>query len=97
MHAPKLHSGTMVRFRLGCVVCPDQQQVLCSLSGLVELTGNVVLVSDYGRKKDYFAIIDVEGVSVPLIVRADELSVVADAAAKEADTQSIVSPVLRQA
>ena len=96
MQTPKLHSGTVVRFRLGSVVCPDPQQVLSSLSGLVELTGNVVLVSDYGRKKDHFAILDVEGVSVPLIVRVDEVSVVADAP-KEPDTQSILSPALRQA
>ena len=96
MQTPKLHSGTVVRFRLGSVVCPDQQQVLCSLSELVELTGNVVLVSDYGRKKDHFAILDVEGVSVPLIVLAAELSVVADAP-KEADAKSVISPALRQA
>jgi len=93
LQAPKLYSGTTVRFRLGSVVCPDQQQVLYSLSGLVELIGNVVLVSDYGRKKDHFAIIDVAGVSVPLIVRAAELSVVADAP-KEADVQSVISPAL---
>jgi len=96
LQTPKLHSGTMVRFRLGSVVCPDQKQVLSSLSGLVELTGNVVLVSDYGRRKDHFAILDVEGVSGPLIVRVDELSVVPDAP-KEADTQSMISPALRQA
>ena len=96
MYAPKLHSGIVVRFRLGSVVCPDQQQVLHNLSGLVELTGNVVLVSDYGRKKDHFAIIDVEGVSVPLIVRVAELSVIADAP-KEADAESVISPALRQA
>jgi len=93
---PKLDSGTTVRFRLGSVVCPDQQEVLHSLSGHVQLSGNVVLVSDYGQKKDHFAIINVEGVSVPLIVRAAELSVVTDAP-KEDHVHRVISPALRQA
>jgi hypothetical protein len=68
-----LKSGAKVSFRLNEVVCPDLQQILTQLTSDLELTGRVVFFSDYGDKKNHFAIIDVDGVLSPMIVPVSRL------------------------
>jgi len=68
-----LKSGATVSFRLSEVVCPDLQQILTQLTSDLKVSGKVVFFSDYGQKKNHFAIVDVEGVLSPLIVPVDRL------------------------
>jgi hypothetical protein len=71
-----LYSGSRIRFKLADVVCPDPQQVIREMTPAVELTGQVVLLSDYGHRKDHFAIVSVQGLRSPLIVPVDQISLV---------------------
>ncbi len=61
------------RFRLTDVLCPDHQQVLRQLTADLEVTGEIVFLSDRGQDPDRFAIIEVQGVLSPLIVPVDRL------------------------
>jgi len=68
-----LKSGVRVSFRLGEVVCPDLEQMLTQLTPELELSGEVIFFSDYGKNKDHFAIVDVCGLLTPLIVPVSRL------------------------
>lgn len=80
-------SGARVSFRLGEVVCPDLQQILTQLTSSLEVSGKVVFFSDYGERKNHFAIVDVPGVLSPLIVPVDRLRAVAPEPAAEPTKQ----------
>ena len=71
----ELQSGTRVSFRSEAVVCPGPDRISGPLAGTDELTGDVVLVSDYGEHKNYFAIISVDGIDTPLIVPVQEITI----------------------
>lgn len=75
MNGSELQSGTRVSFRLAEVVCPDIERVVREMTTSLEVTGSVVLLSDYGDQKDHFAIVNVEGISSPLIVPVDRIKV----------------------
>lgn len=77
-------SGAKVSFRLGEAVCPDLQQILAQMTSSLEVSGKVVFFSDYGEKRNHFAIVDVDGVLSPLIVPVSRLQRVEDAATAEA-------------
>jgi len=70
-------SGTTTRrqcsFRLADVLCPDLHQVLGQLTPELEVSGEVVFMSDQGQQPDRFAIVSVEGILAPLIVPAENL------------------------
>lgn len=68
-----LKSGVRVSFKLGEVVCPDLEQMLTQLTPELELSGEVVFFSDYGKSKNHFAIVDVRGLLTPLIVPVSRL------------------------
>jgi len=70
-----LHSGTRVSFRCEAVVCPGPDRMGQALAGTDQLTGDVVLVSDYGEHKNYFAIVTVDGIDAPLIVPVHEITI----------------------
>lgn len=80
-----LQSGSQIRFKLADVVCPDPQQVIREMTPAVEVTGQVVLLSDYGRRKDHFAIVTVQGLRSPLIVPVNQTTLV------EANEPAVVS------
>ena len=73
MSESSLESGTTVSFRLSEVVCPDLQQILTQMTSELEVSGRVVFFSDYGDRKNHFAIIDVTGLLSPLIVPVSRL------------------------
>jgi hypothetical protein len=70
-----LQSGTRVSFRREVVVCPGPDRIGRAPAGTDELTGDVVLVSDYGEHKNYFAIVSVDGIDAPLIVPVQEITI----------------------
>ena len=63
-----LKSGTRCRFRLSDVICPDKQQIVTQITPELEVSGEVVLLSDGGDKPEQYAIIEVAGIGAPLIV-----------------------------
>ena len=48
----RLTAGSVVRFMLKNVLCPDMEDVTEKLTGSLELTGRVILMSDEGQSKD---------------------------------------------
>jgi hypothetical protein len=66
-----------VIFKLGDVLCPEQAVVIAHLGGDVEVVGRVSFLSDGGCEKDEFAIIEVPGITVPLVVPKSRLRMLA--------------------
>ena len=61
------------RFRLNDVICPDHDQILKQVTSELEVCGEVLFLSDSGDKKGHFAIMEVKGIPVPLVVSLDHL------------------------
>ena len=61
------------RFRLSDAVCPDMHQILRQVTPEVELCGEVLFLSDSGEQKDRFAIMEVKGIALPLVVPLERL------------------------
>lgn len=85
MSESSLKSGGKVLFRLNEAVCPDLQQILTQMTSNLEVSGRVVFFSDYGEKKNHFAIVDVDGILSPLIVPVSRLQ----NSSPERDSQSV--------
>jgi hypothetical protein len=68
-----IKAGTLASFEISDVVCPDAGQVIRQIGPGLTVSGEVVYLSDSGDQKDHFAVIDVEGIHAPLIVRVDRL------------------------
>jgi hypothetical protein len=73
MGSKKLEKRKEVAFRLEDVFCPDQEVVLSHLEGGLEVIGKVSFFSDNGTDKEGFAIVDVPGLLVPVVVPRDRL------------------------
>ncbi len=69
-------SGARVRFRLASVVCPDTESVLEKITEGLALEGRVLYLSDSGDEKDHYAVVEVPGIMVPVIVPIAKLNVV---------------------
>lgn len=63
--------GKSCRFKLADVICPERERVLLQVTADLEVEGEIVFLSDEGRKPNRFAIIEVEGILSPLIVPVD--------------------------
>jgi hypothetical protein len=78
MYYPEIISGTFVRFKLANVVCPDSKIILEKTTGCLEVTGRVVLLSDAGKEKNYYAVVKVNGIATPLIVPVNQVELIRD-------------------
>ena len=92
MSESSLKSGAKVSFRLGEAVCPDLQQLLAQMTSNLEVSGKVVFFSDYGEKRNPFAIVDVAGLLTPLIVPVSRLRRPSDVVAEHTIGQESRSP-----
>ncbi|UCD29006.1 MAG: hypothetical protein JSV03_00545 [Planctomycetota bacterium] len=63
-----LERGKSCRFKLADVICPEQESVVLQLTADLEVSGEILFMSDQGRRPDRFAIIEVEGITSPVIV-----------------------------
>jgi len=61
-------TGSRVSFRLGVVSCPDVEQVTRDVGSELEVTGEVMFLSDGNGREDEFAIVEVPGLMTPVIV-----------------------------
>jgi hypothetical protein len=57
-----------VRFRIRDVYIPDPENLLLELHGNDLLQGRVIDLSDSGLQAEAFAVVEVEGISQPVIV-----------------------------
>ena len=63
--------GKSCRFKLENVICPERERILLQVTADLEVEGEIVFMSDEGRKPNRFAIVEVEGVLSPFIVPVD--------------------------
>jgi len=68
-----LPSGARVHFALARVMCPDFDEVCRQTDSNLEVEGRVVFLSDYGKLPSHFAVVQVKGIHVPLIVPVEDL------------------------
>ena len=73
MRFAELAAGTNVRFKMADVVCPDPSEIIAKMTDGLRLTGRVVLLSDAGEKRNYFAVVEVAGVMCPLVVPVEQI------------------------
>ncbi|GMU20292.1 MAG: hypothetical protein AMXMBFR13_03890 [Phycisphaerae bacterium] len=73
-----IERGRTYRFRLGDVICPDQDQALAQVTPDLEITGNVVFLSDLGEQARRFAVLEVKGLFSPLVVPIERLRPLAE-------------------
>ena len=73
MYGDPLQPGASVRFCLADVMCPDQKDLRAHLTERLEINGRIVLLSDMGETRDVFAVVDVPGISAPLVVPVDRI------------------------
>jgi hypothetical protein len=60
--------ATKVNFRISDIYIPEPTQVLMELHGKDLLEGEIIDVSDSGGQEDPYAVVEIEGVSQPVIV-----------------------------
>ena len=68
MYYEEIKSGSLVRFQMSSIVCPERPQVLEKITSRLNLTGKVVQLSDAGNQQDFYAIVQVSGIASPLII-----------------------------
>ena len=73
MSGKRLKTGAHVAFRLADVLSPDYDQILFQMGPDLSVPGEIVLLSDRGKERDHFAILNVTGINVPLIVPVRKL------------------------
>jgi hypothetical protein len=66
----------LATFTLGDVVCPEARTALTQVGPDLQVVGRVVYYSDCGAWKDHFAIVEVGGLSTPVIVPAHRMKAV---------------------
>ena len=73
MESVSLKCGQSVRFALSKVICPEFDELYKQMGSDLEIEGQVVFLSDYGKIRGHFAIVQVKGIQVPLIVPVENL------------------------
>ena len=73
MDSTTLRAGDAVQFRLKKIIFPDLDQVVSEIESKLDISGQVSFLSDSGKTKDRFAIVNVAGIGSPLIVAVDDL------------------------
>ncbi|HUO06888.1 MAG TPA: hypothetical protein VM008_01025 [Phycisphaerae bacterium] len=65
--------GQQVQFRLADIHLPAIEEVLNRMTEDTELHGTVTLLSDHGEQNSAYAIIEVKGILMPIIVPVSAL------------------------
>ena len=63
-----VETGSYVRLSLSNVVCPEAQQITEKITNNLEVTGKVLFLSDAGELRDYYAVVEVNGIMSPLVI-----------------------------
>ena len=73
MENVSVEPGECVRFALGKVICPGIDELCRQIGSDLEIEGQIVFLSDYGKLRQHFAIVQVKGIHIPLIVPVENL------------------------
>ena len=73
MEIVPIEPGESVRFALGEIICPGFDELCRQIDSDLEIEGQVVFLSDFGKLRQHFAIVQVKGIHVPLIVPVENL------------------------
>jgi hypothetical protein len=65
---PTIVPNPWVQFRIDDAYVPEPAQILMELHGKDLLQGKLIDVSDSGTQDDAFAVVEVEGLSQPVVV-----------------------------
>ena len=76
MFIPEVTAGSIVRFKLDSVVCPEKERIIANINDRLKVTGRVVFLSDAGERKSHFAVLEVKGIMSPLIVPVDRIEMI---------------------
>ncbi len=76
MESVSLKPGENVRFALSEVICPAPDELYKQIGSGLEIEGQVVFLSDYGKLRGHFVIVQVKGIHVPLIVPVENLQLI---------------------
>jgi len=57
-----------VRFHINDIYVPEPAEILEELHGQESLSGRIIQLSDRGLQRDAFALVEVEGLSRPVVV-----------------------------
>lgn len=60
--------NSWVNFRICDAYVPEPVQILTELHGTDQLRGKVIDISDAGSQEEAFAVVEVEGLSQPVVV-----------------------------
>jgi hypothetical protein len=88
----RLIPGQKVQFKLADIHLPDIAEVLSRMTDDVELIGQITLLSDQGEHRSAFAVIEVKGILMPLIVPASCLTTIAAQPIVAAETPPARTP-----
>ena len=72
----RLERGALVAFRIRDVFFPDAPEALRRLTGEVQVCGRLLFFSDAGRDHERFAVVEVEGMTSPVVVAVDRLQAI---------------------
>jgi len=81
MHGTLIERGKRCRFKLADIICPDRRQALMQITADLEVTGEIVFLSNQGSEPDQFVIVEVEGILSPLVVSTHRLHPIVEAGA----------------
>ena len=62
-----------VAFKLADVIFPERETIFANITEEIEITGKISFISDGGNGKKEFAIVDVPGITMPVIVPKDKI------------------------
>ena len=76
MESVSLKPGENVRFVLGKVIYPGLDELCKQISSDLEIEGQIVFLSDYGKLRGHFAIVQAKGIHMPLIVPVENVKLI---------------------
>ena len=66
-------SQKQVSFKLADAIFPERETIFANITSEIEIVGKMSFVSDGGNGEKEFAIIDVPGISMPIIVPKNKI------------------------
>jgi hypothetical protein len=72
----RLHCGQSLRFRLADVYAPGLSDLFNQITPELELQGRISFLSDGGDEQNSYAVVEVPGILMPLIVPASAIETV---------------------
>jgi len=74
MRKEKVHTlQAKVVFKLADAIFPERETIFANMTEEIEIIGKISFISDGGNGEKEFAIVDVPGITMPVIVPKDKI------------------------